>query len=365
MELAPSEERELGSLEIANRWRELAGPIPGAEELRFVYSNLSAGADLHVRVAGTDRTEIRRAIETVRDELAGYAGVHDVETSYRAGKDEIRIELRTRGRLLRALAGRRRPPGPAGVLGRGGPEAPARPGRGRGGGSLPGRRAPLGGEPGADAGPDHRRDRRPPRHGGPALGVQGPAPDPPGRPEAGRRRDRVRRHGDRHPGRGHGGARARRPDPGPGRPSRGEPLRRGRAARAPGGPHGALPGLGPRAVRHLRADGDPLPVLRPAPDRDVRDPLRAGGGAPRAPAARALPQPRVPVWGHRPGRGGGQRQPGPRPLREPRPLDRHVGRPRGPGGRGAALPAHPPHVAHDLRPACRRSSSSGACRPSS
>ena len=35
VELSPSEQREMGAKEIANRWRALTGAIPGTEELTY------------------------------------------------------------------------------------------------------------------------------------------------------------------------------------------------------------------------------------------------------------------------------------------------------------------------------------------
>ena len=50
IELAESEHRALSSQELAERWRELTGPIPDATELSFTSSLFSAGEAINIEL---------------------------------------------------------------------------------------------------------------------------------------------------------------------------------------------------------------------------------------------------------------------------------------------------------------------------
>ncbi len=94
IELAPSEERDIGSSEIARRWRELTGPIPDAVELTFSSSLFSTGEAVNVQLAGPDLDRLRGAAEELKERLARYPGVFDIADSFRAGKAEVKLEIK-------------------------------------------------------------------------------------------------------------------------------------------------------------------------------------------------------------------------------------------------------------------------------
>src|SRR5690606_20711633 len=54
IQLAPSELRSFSSDSVADRWRELVGPVHGASALEFSSSLISVGADLDIRLRGAD-----------------------------------------------------------------------------------------------------------------------------------------------------------------------------------------------------------------------------------------------------------------------------------------------------------------------
>jgi multidrug efflux pump subunit AcrB len=94
LELAPIDERGgVGSVEISDRWRELAGPIPDAVELTFSSNSFSAGDALRIQLAGRDVEELREAAAKLRGELGRYPGVLDLTDSFRAGKQEIKLDI--------------------------------------------------------------------------------------------------------------------------------------------------------------------------------------------------------------------------------------------------------------------------------
>ena len=93
IEVVPSEEREISVEELTRRWRERTGMIPGAVELSFVSTLITAGAPIHLELAGPDLEELASAAERVKSGLAAYPGVIDISDSFRGGKQEIELEI--------------------------------------------------------------------------------------------------------------------------------------------------------------------------------------------------------------------------------------------------------------------------------
>lgn len=95
IEIVPSEERgELSSAALANRWRELTGPIPGAVEVSFTASLFSPGEAINIQLAGHDFDELKAVAEKLKAKLAEYPAVYDISDSFRAGKEEIKLKLK-------------------------------------------------------------------------------------------------------------------------------------------------------------------------------------------------------------------------------------------------------------------------------
>ncbi len=93
IELAPSEERNITATELTRRWREITGLVPDAVELVFVSSLFSTGEAINIQLAGPDLDELRLASGELAEELAQYPGVEDIADSFRAGKQEVRLEV--------------------------------------------------------------------------------------------------------------------------------------------------------------------------------------------------------------------------------------------------------------------------------
>ena len=100
IELVPSEERSIGSSEIARRWRELTGPIPDVVELTFSSSLFTVGEAVNVQLTGPDYVELRRAADALKVRLGEYAGVTDISDSFRPGKEEVKLSLTDEARSL-------------------------------------------------------------------------------------------------------------------------------------------------------------------------------------------------------------------------------------------------------------------------
>ena len=94
LELASLEERGyIGAEEIANRWRELVGVIPDALKLSFTSTSYSAGEAINLELTGRDVDALRMAALELKNQLSRYDGVKDITDSFRAGKQEIKLEL--------------------------------------------------------------------------------------------------------------------------------------------------------------------------------------------------------------------------------------------------------------------------------
>ncbi|MDA1315786.1 MAG: efflux RND transporter permease subunit [Acidobacteria bacterium] len=100
IELTPSEGRTVPSGELANRWRELTGPIPGAVELKFTSDLLGGGADIDFQLRGRDTEALRQVSEKLKSKLATYPGVFDITDSFRGGKPEVKLALNSEGEGL-------------------------------------------------------------------------------------------------------------------------------------------------------------------------------------------------------------------------------------------------------------------------
>ena len=101
IDILPFEERaNLSAKEIANRWRELVGPIPDAVKLSFDASTFSAGSPIEFRMQGSDVEILRNAAEELKYQLTRYPGVFDVSDTFRSGKQEIQLQLLPEARNL-------------------------------------------------------------------------------------------------------------------------------------------------------------------------------------------------------------------------------------------------------------------------
>lgn len=101
LELIPGEHRAgVSSTEVEQRWREMTGSIPDAIELTFTSSLFSAGAPIDVQLRGPDVDVLRRAATSLEQSLSEYPGVYDVRSSFRAGKRELQLSIRSSAEAL-------------------------------------------------------------------------------------------------------------------------------------------------------------------------------------------------------------------------------------------------------------------------
>ena len=100
MDLESSEKRNISAKEIANRWRELVGEIPGAKSLIYSSALFSAGNAIEVNLISDDYNILKKACEELKSILREYPGVYDIRDTFYEGKNEIKIKLTPQGHML-------------------------------------------------------------------------------------------------------------------------------------------------------------------------------------------------------------------------------------------------------------------------
>lgn len=100
VELLDSEKRDVSSVVLKNRWREIVGEIPGISSLSFVSEIFSAGDDINVELSHENFAMLLAASEDLKAILPRYAGVHDIADSFEQGKEELKFQLKDTGRML-------------------------------------------------------------------------------------------------------------------------------------------------------------------------------------------------------------------------------------------------------------------------
>ena len=100
-ELFDADERDKSSDTILNEWRERVGHIPGAVSLRFRdRAGGPGGREIDMKVSGPDYETVEAAVRYIREVMARYEGVRDVEDDGGTGKLEFRVRMRESARAL-------------------------------------------------------------------------------------------------------------------------------------------------------------------------------------------------------------------------------------------------------------------------
>ena len=95
VEFRASEDRDIRSLALVQRWRENTGPIPAALSLTFGgFHGGPGGKQLEVRLLGQPTSALEAAAEMLKTRLAGYPGVTDIEDDALPGKMEMKVRLK-------------------------------------------------------------------------------------------------------------------------------------------------------------------------------------------------------------------------------------------------------------------------------
>ncbi len=101
VELVASELRSIRTRDLVAAWRAELPVIPGVERIALKERRGGPpGRDLDVRLTGGDPRELKAAALEVRDLLATFEGVSDIEDDLPYGKQELILEVNPRGAAL-------------------------------------------------------------------------------------------------------------------------------------------------------------------------------------------------------------------------------------------------------------------------
>lgn len=94
------EERSLNvsTVDMANDWRQRIGPIIGAEEITFRAEIMRSGDPIDIQLTGTDPNELLEISSKIKDHLARYPALFDINDSLDAGRNEIQLRLKPEAR---------------------------------------------------------------------------------------------------------------------------------------------------------------------------------------------------------------------------------------------------------------------------
>ena len=102
VETMPREDRtiDFSVSRMNGEWRQMIGPIPGAESLNFRASYFRAGDPIDIQFSGNSLDILNRVSDEVKAQLATFPGVFEIADSLSDGKEELQIELSPQGHLL-------------------------------------------------------------------------------------------------------------------------------------------------------------------------------------------------------------------------------------------------------------------------
>lgn len=101
LELSKGELRDSNADEIANRWRDKVGEIPGSRKLTFLSSASGpVGLPVDVRLTGRDFAALKAASLEIQEELKQFEGLIDIRDTYAEGKRELKVSLKDNARAL-------------------------------------------------------------------------------------------------------------------------------------------------------------------------------------------------------------------------------------------------------------------------
>ncbi len=99
LELVDPDIREISAPDLADRWRDKVGQLPGVRDLTFQAEAANpAGNAINIQLTGPDFDTLTAAGDRIKEKLRTYAGIFDVRDSYSAGKDEINLRILTSAR---------------------------------------------------------------------------------------------------------------------------------------------------------------------------------------------------------------------------------------------------------------------------
>jgi multidrug efflux pump subunit AcrB len=98
--LTAAEKRGVASADIARKWREAVGDVPGTDSVTFVSTLVRFGKNVDIRLAHENFDVLASAVTRIKSSLASYPGVSDIDDTYTRGKREMKLRLKPEARTL-------------------------------------------------------------------------------------------------------------------------------------------------------------------------------------------------------------------------------------------------------------------------
>jgi multidrug efflux pump subunit AcrB len=98
--LIQSEKRDIKSAEVARQWRKAIGVVPGAESVVMKYDLVRFGENINIQLEHENFDVLADAASRIKNVLAAYDGVTDIDDNYSMGKRELKLKLKPEAYLL-------------------------------------------------------------------------------------------------------------------------------------------------------------------------------------------------------------------------------------------------------------------------
>jgi len=100
VELLGAEDRNISSIKMVKRWRDIVGEVPGAVSLTFQAAMFSSGEAISVQLSHRNFDTLLAAVARLKQIVSEYPGTEDIADSFLPGKKELRLELTAEGRSV-------------------------------------------------------------------------------------------------------------------------------------------------------------------------------------------------------------------------------------------------------------------------
>ncbi len=101
VELTKGENRDMSDFDIHQKWRDQMVEIPGVKTFNIGSPNgPGGGADLSFEFASSDINALRSISQELKDKLATYDGVADINDTFAGGSDEVQLSLKPQADAL-------------------------------------------------------------------------------------------------------------------------------------------------------------------------------------------------------------------------------------------------------------------------
>ncbi|MBK8973619.1 MAG: efflux RND transporter permease subunit [Hahellaceae bacterium] len=100
IEISPDAIESISSRELARRWQEAVGEIPGASELKFSGDMMAQKPDIHIELSGASLDALTASARELKEELTRFNGVYGIQDSQVPGKHQVKLTLKPVARDL-------------------------------------------------------------------------------------------------------------------------------------------------------------------------------------------------------------------------------------------------------------------------